>query len=392
MASPTATSEANAGFVRRDDHRTFIRLRGRRPGRPDPGITRALTYLMSAAVHAITAAIMAAAIVVVVIWHDKVLGWLFGAGLAAVALWSRPRAVRPPDGAEEVSRAEAPTLFEVADRVAHAAGVAPPATVYLHDRLFACAHLRVGVRRRPALVIGLPLLLTLTPRERAGMLAVAFSEDVGGDPARGLLVRSALLTAGEWRHALLSARVERHRPTGDAVIDNVWFPGERIGSQLIGKITGAVLGWPLFLAEFALTRLLAGQSQVARYYADQVAARAVSTPAVLRYLDALTMADGRLTPILSAARRGASIDEIRRAVPLSGDVDREAVIARREASSARRTWRDLAPPLALRAALLEEGDAQEGSTGIDEAESDRIDAELSHHLARTVRTLSQSSP
>ncbi|WP_203880715.1 hypothetical protein [Planotetraspora kaengkrachanensis] len=353
------------------------------------GTARVLTYLLSAAIQAIPAALMAAAVVIVVSSYDNVLAWLCGCGLAAVAIWSRPRAVRLPDGAEGVTRTEAPALFEAVDRIAHAVGAVPPATIYLHDQLFSCTHLRVGARRRPALLIGLPLLLALSPRERAGMLGVACAEDVGHDPARGLLVRSALLTAGEWRNALLNVRVQRYNGYGDPVVELFGhpFPSERSASQVIGKIMGAALGSPLFLAEFALTRLVSSQSQVARYYADQVAARAVSTPAVVHYIDTLMMAESRFTPILSAARRGETIDEIRRTVLRSREVDHEAVTAQREASLAQRSWRDLEPPLALRAALLEAGDTEEGSSGVDEAESEAIDRELSRHLARAVRAL-----
>ncbi|WP_204070883.1 hypothetical protein [Planotetraspora phitsanulokensis] len=350
---------------------------------------RVLAYLLSAAIQAIPAALMAAALVIVISSYDNVLAWLCGCGLATVAIWSRPRALRLPDDAEEVIRAEAPALFEAADRIARAVGAVPPAAIYLHDRLFSCAHLRVGARRRPTLLIGLPLLLAISPRERAGMLGVACAEDVSRDPARGLFVRSALLTAGEWRNALLNVRVQQYSWYGDPVVELFGhpFPAERSASQVVGKIMGAALGSPLFLAEFALTRLVSGQSQVARYYADQVAARAVSTPAVLHYLDALVMAESRFTPILSAARRGETIGEIRRTVLRSGEVDRETVTSQREASLAQRSWRDLEPPLALRAALLEAGDAEEGSTGVDEAESEGIDTELSRHLARAVRAL-----
>jgi hypothetical protein len=150
-------------------------------------------------------------------------------------------------------------------------------------------------------------------------------------------------------------------------------------------ITGWVLGWPLFLTELALTRLVDTQSGLAVHHAEQVAARAVSTRAVAEYLDALTMAESRLTPILSAARRGESFDQIRRAV-LDRKADHDV---QRDASPADRSSRDLEPPVALGTAVVMTAEAGEVSVGIDRGESDRIDTELGRHLARTVRELSQ---
>ncbi|GAA1295959.1 M48 family metallopeptidase [Planotetraspora silvatica] len=343
--------------------------------------------MLSVAIHALTAAILVAAVVILVNWYDTVQGWLVGGGLAAIALWLRPRTIRPPKHAVTISRTEAPTMFEVADRIAEKVGASPVTTIHLHDLLFRCAHVRIGVRREPTLVIGLPLLVASTPRERAAMLGVAFAHDVAGDPARGPLVRSALDTAAAWRRSLLDVRVDRYSMPDDPVVALFApaFPAERMGSQIIGKLAGWVLGSPLFLAEFALTRLVSGQSRLAVHHADQVAARAVSSQAVIEYLDALTMAEIRLTPILSAVRRGETLGGIREAV-LNRNADHDM---RRDASVAKRTWRDLEPPTALRAALLEASEAEEGSVGLDRGESDRIDAELERHLTRSLRELSQ---
>lgn len=387
LSSPPG--EVRADLLPRDARRRFLRLRGRRLDRPGRTAASLVSFALSAVVHAVTAAILAAGVLIVVNWHGNVLGWLFGGVLAAIAILTRPRTVRLPDGAEEVTRVEAPTLFEAADRIAGAVGAAPPVAIHLHDRLFRCAHLRVGVRRRPVLLVGLPLLLTLTPRERAGMLGAELARDVAGDPGRGLLVPSALATTGEWRHALMGMRVDRYRDFGDPVLDgHSTVPGGRMASQAIGKVTGWVLVWPLFLAELALRRLVSAQSQHAVYYADQVAARAVSSRAVVEYVDALTMAESRLTPVMAAARRGETAEEIRSAV-LSRETGPALVAARREDSLAGQAAWQAEPPTALRAVLLESAGVEEGSVGLGSGESDRIDAELSRHLARTIRELSR---
>ncbi|WP_182904591.1 hypothetical protein [Microbispora sp. H13382] len=372
----------------RDARRRFLRLRGRRLDRPGPA-ARLLTTAVSAVVHAVTAAILAGGVLIVAGWKGNVIGWLCGSVPIAIAIWTRPRTVRLPDGAEEVTRAEAPALFEAAGRIAGAVGAAPPAAIYVHDRLFRCAHLRPGLRRRPVLLVGLPLLLTLTPRERAGMLGAELARDVSGDPGRGLLVPSALATTGEWRHALTGVRVDRYRDFGDPLLDaNSAVQGGRMASQAIGKVTGWVLAWPLFLAELALRRLVSAQSQHAVYYADQVAARAVSSRAVAEYVDALTTAESRLTPVMAAARRGETAEEIRRAV-LSRDATPDLVVARRQDSLAEQDGWQAEPPTALRAVLLESAGVDDGTVGLGPGESDRIDAELSRHLARTVRELSR---
>ncbi|MGI5159757.1 hypothetical protein [Microbispora sp. CA-102843] len=392
LSSPPG--EVHTDPLPRDARRRFLRLRGLRLDRPPRWTAARLVSLaLSAVVHAATAAILACGVLIVVDWHGNVLGWLFGGALVAIAILTRPRTVRPPDGVEEVTREQAPTLFEVADRIAGAVGAAPPAAIYLHDRLFRCAHLRTGVwarvRRRPVLLVGLPLLLTLTPRERAGMLGAELARDVSGDPGRGLLVPAALATTGEWRHALMGMRVDRYRDFGDPLLDgHSAVPGGRMASQAIGKVTGWVLVWPLLLAELALRRLVSAQSQHAVYYADQVAARAVSSRAVVEYVDALTTAESRLTPVMAAARRGETAEEIRRAV-LSRDPDPGLVAARREASLAGQAAWQAEPPTALRAVLLESAGVDDGAVGLGSGESDRIDAELSRHLGRAVRELSR---
>ncbi|MFF4122913.1 hypothetical protein ACFYYP_05255 [Microbispora rosea] len=386
LSSPPG--EVRADLLPRDAMRRFHRLRGRRLDRPRTAATL-VSLALSAVVHAVTAAVLAAGVLIVVGWGGNVIGWLCGSVPIAIAIWTRPRTVRLPDGAEEVTRAEAPALFEAADRIAGAVGAAPPAAIHLHDRLYRCAHLRPGLRRRPVLLVGLPLLLTLTPRERAGMLGAELARDVSGDPGRGLLVPSALATVGEWRHALTGMRVDGYRDFGDPLVEaNSAVKGGRMASQAIGKVTGWILVWPLFLAEFVLRRLVSAQSQHAVYYADQVAARAVSSRAVVEYVDALVMVESRLTPVMAAARRGETADEIRRAV-LSRDAGPGLVAARREKSLAGQAAWQAEPPMALRASLLESAGVEEGSAGLGSGESDRIDAELSRRLARAVRELSR---
>ncbi|ETK35972.1 M48 family metallopeptidase [Microbispora sp. ATCC PTA-5024] len=399
MSTPSAIAEPQGGHARRDAYRRFSRLRGQRLRRPRTGAVRLLVYALAAAIHALTLALLGAAAVIFAAWPANLLGWLFSAVLVAVAVLMRPRTVRPPKGAEAVSRQEAPALFAAADRIADAVGTARPAVVYLDDHYYSCVQERVGLRRAPALLIGLPLLAVLSPEERAGMLATELAQDVCGDPARTFFVRSALLSVAEWRGALLGVRVDRFDPFRDLTLAP--FSGinlGRVGSQLIGKVTGWVIGGPLFLAELALTRLVAAQSQLAGYYADQVAARAVSARAVVGYLDALAMRESRLTPLLAAVRRAETVDQIR-SVALAARTDPAALAGRRELSMARFGWRDLEPPIALRAALLEEPGAADGfregvaeaagATGVGRSESDRVDAELGPRLERALRELSQ---
>ncbi|WP_169944588.1 hypothetical protein [Microbispora sp. H11081] len=59
-----------------------------------------------------------------------------------------------------------------------------------------------------------------------------------------------------------------------------------------------------------------------------------------------------------------------------------------EATAGQTAWQ-AEPPTALRAVLLESAGVGEGSVGLGSGESGRIDAELSRHLARTVRELSR---
>jgi hypothetical protein len=104
---------------------------------------------------------------------------------------SRPRFGRVPKYATKVTPAEAPELYRLVGDVA-AALSAPVPAVYVEEDVFNASASRVGLRRRPVLVLGLPLWNVLSAQQRVALLGHELGHFVNGDPRRGLLVQPAV--------------------------------------------------------------------------------------------------------------------------------------------------------------------------------------------------------
>ncbi|MFE3448131.1 M48 family metallopeptidase [Nonomuraea sp. NPDC059194] len=295
-------------------------------------------------------------VVIVVNGASLFLSWLLGALLVAIGVLLRPRLGRLPAEAEVLDRAAAPMLYGAAERVADETGVARPVRVAVMDLATAATYVRVGVRRTPVLVVGLPLWLTLSPRQRVTLLAGAYA---GAESFDGLVVEGALSTLGEWRHTLLGAEPLSARREADVTMAmslGAWSPNSSYNAAgLLGRIVGRVLGWPVLVVEHALRRLAHSGDPRAAARRRALALRAV-TEDDLAEMEELIANRSYLAPMQAAVLRGESVEEIRQAALTRSRLAEDGVLT-----------------------------SAPGSPLLGAADSAVIDTELSRHYARAAR-------
>ncbi|MEV4108907.1 hypothetical protein [Nonomuraea sp. NPDC049695] len=273
---------------------------------------RLLAVLLALVVHLLTLGFVALGAWIILPHIDDLVAWLLGGTSLAIAWALRPRLGGLPADAEVLDRSSAPELYGVAERVADRVGVRRPAKVAVRDLTAETRYERVGPLRTPVLTIGLPLWLALPPRQRVALLATAYARVPTGDE---LIVDGALATLEAWRDALMGAEALRVRQDAQTQISAsslgaVDHPGttyEAMGA--LGRLLGRVLGGPVLLVRYALTRLArAGEARtLAR---QQALARRAASERELAELDELA-GGGYLAPMQAAALRGESAAAIR---------------------------------------------------------------------------------
>ncbi|MGW0803135.1 hypothetical protein [Nonomuraea sp. NPDC002799] len=273
---------------------------------------RVSALVLALIVHLLTLAFVALGGWVILTNAGSLLAWLVGGLSLAVGWVLRPRLGRLPADAEVLDRPSAPELYDVAGRVADRIGVKRPRKVAIRDLATETAYDRIGLSRVPTLIVGLPQWLALPPRQRVALLAAAYARLPSGEE---LVVSGALFTLGAWREALMEAEPLRVRQEAQTKItaaslgplDQPDTTYEVAG--FFGRILGRVLGAPVLLAEYALTRLADAGLPRTQERHRALALRVVSE-AELTELARLARG-GYLAPMQAAALRGESVASIR---------------------------------------------------------------------------------
>ncbi|MEV5890823.1 hypothetical protein [Nonomuraea fuscirosea] len=275
---------------------------------------RVLALVLALVVHLLTLAFVALGAWAISRAPGFIWSWLFGGACLAIGWALRPRLGALPADAEVLDRAAAGQLYAAADRVAERIGVPRPTKVAIRDLATRTAYDRVGLARTPVLVIGLPLWLALPPKQRVALLAAAYARlPTGGER----VVSEALATLESWWDALLGSsgplrvRDEAQTKIAASSLGAMDHPGTTYeAAGAFGRVIGRVLGGPVLLIRYALTRLVqAGQARtLARQRA--LALRAVSERD-LNELEELAAGAGYLAPMQAAALRGESVASIR---------------------------------------------------------------------------------
>lgn len=307
-------------------------------------------------------------------------GAVAGLVLIALAALLRPRLGRPPRYATEVTEAEAPQLHGLVREAAAAVG-APVPRVYVEGDLFDAAAYAAGPRRRPILVLGLPLWNALPRQSRVALLGHELGHFVNGDLRRSLLVQPSLTVVAEL-DALL-----RHEP----LRDTGGWTGNFFVHWIVAPVLNAVklvLRALLWVPRTVHAVLVLREGQRAEYRADRVAARLGGRSAAVELYDALVVLDSLTMLIMRDARAGRPVAEWPQTTrQLLAEV-RPQLAARREAATEREISLFAShPPSGLRARLVEATAPESAQVVLGAARNERIDAELAKHSASSARTL-----
>jgi heat shock protein HtpX len=378
-------------LLRRDHHRAFAmngqlfdELRTTRPTQPGWTRDRLILLSSSAALLLMSIACIVVGIVLVLMFRD----FLFVPGiiLVLIGIELRPRLPRYRAELGQLSRDEAPRTFELIGRVAAAIGAPMPDTVVVdEDYNAACG--RAGLRRRPFLVVGLPLWGALSGPGRTALLGHELGHLVNGDPSQALLTQPALTTFGRLAEifdprGMVSRGSIRGSRTRAARV--------RASSDLARVLVYAF--WPIkWLCELLHVRmhvLAARDSQRAEYYADAVALDVAGSAGAGEMIEAVLLA----APVRTAVRRVARTS----GDPSDWCAARADAVAqlrdgrpRYEQLSIRRGAQLFAshPPDGLRARLIRSWPPENARLSITADEWRASDAELAGHYRRVARAL-----
>jgi Zn-dependent protease with chaperone function len=208
---------------------------------------------------------------------------VLGAGLIGLAFLARPRWNRLPKGAIERNSAP-PNVRALADQIAAQVGTRP-ADYFGFNSAFNAWVEEVGWNRRRLVTIGVPMMAVMSPQERISILGHEFGHFVNGDPRRGLVTSTALITLYEWFRALV--------PRSLMDVEDEGLPGLMMLPVNLFMFALASLPYGLLLS---LITLDARDSQRGEYLADARAAEIAGSANFISANDKLNLA----RPVLAA--------------------------------------------------------------------------------------------
>lgn len=358
----------------------FALLSGRAVDRPAGGGARV--------VIAVASLVLAVAIVGLLVAGGWLVAFDFpslsivpGLLLIGVAVVIFPRFGRLPDGTTRLTREDAPTLFGLIDDVATATGAKSPQVV-LVDASFNAFATSVGWRRRRVVNLGLPLWAILPPDQRVALLSHEMAHFSNGDVRRGLLTAPVYVALGNL--------VDLTRPTRGR-------PMRQVGISLaVAQAMVYAVMW--LLSRFTLAAMVLllwigrRDTQRAEYYADQLAAATAGSVGVAGLCDGLNMLASIEISVRSAARGDATEAAQWRAVAdrVRSDSASQVAVLRQLSIRESASLFDTHPPSGLRAMMIESRPANGGRIVLDQATSDRIDAELGRRYSAIRREMAWS--
>jgi Zn-dependent protease with chaperone function len=290
--SPRAQRRQRAAKVKGEA--LFKELRSSPVGKPSLSGAGIAAFGIALAIHAFTLAIFMAGVFILVTNFPTFFGFVVGGLLIVLGLVIRPRLGGVESGTVILPRESAPALYGLSDRVAGQLGAKPIDLVALTAD-FNASHGQAGLRRSRVIWIGLPLWNVLTDEERVAIISHELAHQVNGDLSFGLVVGSGLNTLRYWHRTL---RPGSWQPGGGDIFS--FF--ETVG-QLLARGIYRVLRKLVELLYDLEQSLLFRSRQRAEYYADRVAARVASTPAMLAVLDILHLDRACSLAIRYAAQR-----------------------------------------------------------------------------------------
>lgn len=232
-------------------------------------LSTATGYLVAACVHALTVLLAAAGVLLIATQYDEMLVLFLGIALCAFAWLMRPRPGEMPKE-DIVQASEFPALYAFVNAIAGQLGGQPVNHIVVNED-FNASYGVVGWQRRPVLTIGLPLWISLAPRERVAVIAHEIAHGVNGDGTRSFMVYAALNALDTWIGYLRGV----YYRAGD-------------GFELLAGYVTWGLSYPFTFIEGLLVQLLFFDKQRAEYLADYLAATVAGTGAMVSALHRLS--------------------------------------------------------------------------------------------------------
>lgn len=244
-------------------------------------LSKILAFMVAGIVHLLTLFFAVLGIMILINNGLDFFPLLLALLCLGIAWILRPQFSKAPDNIADPDKF--PTLYRITNRIAEQLG-AKPVTMISVDSDFNASFRQVGWRRESAITIGLPLFAILSPQEQIAILAHEVAHGVNGDPNRGFFVGSAINTLMQW-YSLL-------RPAYSLADDVGYSHSSSFGfftfiANFIANIIMRILASFPWLGAYVLSHLLWHNSQRAEYFADALAAKVSSTPAMLSALEKL---------------------------------------------------------------------------------------------------------
>lgn len=233
-----------------------------------------LAFALAALVHATLFLFAVLGIFLLVRYSPNLIAILGALICFALAWFFFPRF--PKIEGEILVRAQYPTLYQIADRVAQALGSPILDGIVINARYNAMFG-QVGWRRKRIMYLGLPLFWTLDGQERLALIGHEIAHGVNGDPARGFFLATAIDTLERWHFILATAQA---RVVSDgSIFGFIAYISGMIGGILMRML--AVLPW---LGSYAMATLFFRESQRAEYLADYLGATVSGSDAAISTL------------------------------------------------------------------------------------------------------------
>jgi Zn-dependent protease with chaperone function len=283
-----------------------------------------------------------------------------------------------------ISRSEVPEMFGLVDAVADKLGAPRIVTIAVDEHWNASCGRR-GLRREPALVIGLPLWAALSPAGRLALLGHELGHLINGDPARGVLTEPALNTFARIAAVFDPRSLVRAFSSQLALFG--WLGG------MLTSVVFTPIWWAARWTQVGLRMVVSRDHQRSEIYADAVAVRLAGTAGAAELFDALLLSEQVHTAVARSARRGDPVDQwgldaakARQVTDARHRVEEQASL--REEASLFASH----PPSGLRRRLIDAW-PETDTDAIELINSDRwqkIDARLASQYRRVQRVLTTS--
>jgi heat shock protein HtpX len=319
--------------------------------------------IIAIVVHSVTLGFAVLGIVLLIRGWPRVFSIIGSLICVGIVWFLRPRFPKMPDGI--LPRDEFPALYAFVDRLAAALG-APEIHSIAVNYSFNATITQVQWRRKYVLSLGLPLWEILGDQEKVALVSHELAHQVNGDPARGLLIGTAIMTLVNWYDLL---RPEYH-----------WM---RIGPWMrffaeITQYAMSLLAYMVWAGAYVLNLLLWRDTQRAEYLADQLAATISGTDAQLSLLEKLSFRNTFETTLrkiaLGDSRDRDLFEELLQNVERMPERERERI---RRVLQMEESRIDVShPPTAYRIALLRAKYVPNPGMVLSASESEQIDSVL----------------